>query len=131
MDKEKYLLPSLAKSSYRAVMTDLSKMDGRYIGVIYDIDQFSIIVTESEWINNLAKKYPTKNIYGPIGIIRCRKENAPSGYLLELVSVLSPEGISVCVETPYTGDNIFVDYPDLEKAFNLLQELKIKYRKDK
>ena len=115
-DNKRYVFAKLPFSDYATLLGLSQSILNPFFEIILDKNEVTVIVEESIWQSIKDNLNPEK-VEFPLGNIICdvTKEN-PSGYLLKILEVLSPNNIGVYVQGAYTTDNILVDYDDLNKA---------------
>lgn len=124
-DHKKYAFIKLDKSTYRDLLQVLARRNDEYVEVIYDRKELTIIIAKDTWERELERSFKPQDTIISVGIISCDVlESTVTGYLLELLRVISTNNIGVYVQGSYTSDHIFVDYPDLDRALEYLNELK-------
>jgi hypothetical protein len=124
-DNLKYGLYKLDKSAYLEVVKVCEQIDSNeYVEIINDKRELSLVVRTEIWDKYFEGKFQKLDSLEPLAIITCDVAETFTGYLLALVSVLSPNNISVYVQGAFTTDHVFVDTYNLEKALNLLNKLK-------
>lgn len=120
-DGKRYVFAKLPFSDYATLLSLSQSISDPFFEIILDKNEVTVIVEEKIWQRIKDKLNPEK-VEFPLGNIICdvTKDN-PSGYLLKILEVLSPNNIGVYVQGAYTTDNILVDYDDLNKALDLLK----------
>jgi len=121
-DGKKYVFAKLPFSDYNTLLSLSPSISDPFFEIILDKNEVTVIVEENIW-KIIEERLNPEKIEFPLGNIICdvTKEN-PSGYLLKILEVLSPNNIGVYVQGAYTTDNILVDYEDLNKALDLLKK---------
>lgn len=121
-DGKKYVFAKLPFSDYPTVLSFAKSITDPFFEIILDKNEVTVVAEEKIWETIQGKLNP-EEVDSPLGNIVCdvSKEN-PSGYLLKILEVLSPNNIGVYVQGAYTTDNILVDYDDLDKALELLNK---------
>src|SRR4029079_4544769 len=118
-DRKEYLYLKLKAEDYSSLMVDLAAYTKPYTEIINDKDELTLLIARDLWNKNLAKKYvPIASEF--LALITCEvQEETVTGYLLEMLKILSPSGIGVYVQGAFTTDHIFVHYADLDKAMEI------------
>lgn len=124
-DKVRYVIVKLDKKIYSSLLQTVSKITHIYLQIIHDKDELSLVVPKEIWEEKLSNKYERIDQTGDLALITCEvKSETVTGYLLTIVSILSPHNIGVFVQGAFTTDHIFVDYKNLNEALELLNQLK-------
>lgn len=124
-DRVKYLVVKLDKKNYSSLLQTISQFTNVYLQVINDKDELSLVTPKEIWEKELSNKYDHINLTGDLALITCEvKKETVTGYLLVIVSMLSPHNIGVFVQGAFTTDHIFVDHKNLDVALKLLNQLK-------
>lgn len=119
-DKKKYYFAKLPFTDYSKLLESIKKISGPFFEIIYDKNEITIVAEENIWNTINTYLHPLKVDF-PLGIITCDvAEENPTGYLLKVMEILSPNNIGVYVQGAYTTDSILVSYADLDKAISLL-----------
>lgn len=124
-DNNQYLMLKLSRDDFPKVTQAISDLSDRYIEIILDKDELTLIVSKQIWDNKLSRLFTASGQEGSLGVITCEVTKPPvTGYLFAILSILSTNNIGVYVQGAYTTDHIFVDYSDLNKSVSLLNQLK-------
>ncbi len=120
-DRKEYIFARYDKKYYADICKALLLIDEPFAEIIFDNNEVTLVLPSNAWKSLALSIQPIKVDY-PLGLITCdvTQEN-PTGYLLHIVEVLSPNNIGVYVQGAYTTDHILVHYEDLDRAIGLLQ----------
>ncbi len=120
-DGKKYVFAKLPFSDYTTLLDLAQSISDPFFEIILYKFEVTVVVEDNIW-QNIKEKLNPEKVEFPLGNIHCEvSKHNPSGYLLKILEVLSPNNIGVYVQGAYTTDNILVDYDDLEKALGLLK----------
>lgn len=121
-DRKKYIFAQYDKKHYANICKAMVLIEEPFAEIIVDKNEVTFVAPHDVWQALGLTVHPIK-VDGPLGLITCDvTEENPTGYLLHVVEVLSPNNIGVYVQGAYTTDHILVHYEDLDKAIRLLQE---------
>lgn len=124
-DRVRYAFLKLVKEDFTRLLEKLSKYPDIYSEIINDKDELSLIIPKKIWDENFSSDFKALSSMGDVAFITCEvKQETVTGYLLAIVTMLSPHNISVFIQGAYTTDHIFVKYEQLDEALNLLNQLK-------
>ncbi len=121
-DRKKYIFARYDKKYIGELCSALGTIISPFAELIFDNNEVTFIAPYEVW-KSLSLPIPPLKADHPLGLITCDvTEENPTGYLLHVLEVLSPNNIGVYVQGAYTTDHIFVHYDDLDKALNLLHQ---------
>lgn len=119
-DRKQFAFIKLPHEDYLKTMGLIKDFTDPFVEMIHDKFEVTLILEVSLW-DSIKELLNPEKVELPLGLITCEvTEENPTGYLLKILEILSPNDIGVYVQGAYTTDNILVHYDDLDIAINLL-----------
>lgn len=122
----KLVFAKYSRESYAPLLRKISELgDQLFSEIILDKDELTLVFPYTIWEEKIKDELPALEIEDPVVAIMCEvTEPTVTGYLLAITEVLSPANVGVYVQGAFTTDHILVDYKDLDRALQLLNDMK-------